>query len=281
MEYYDSGALKRAAREKMATQNGTVLGAYLLQILILFGVILIVAMALAGTILQPMLSLMSQADAASDPFALQQQLMEQMSRPSNLVISQLISALIGALAATLTTGFSYICLKVSRGQKATVGDLFYVYRHNPDRVILLYLLIFVIQTIISAPADVLSYFSQKSPQNTLLYLLQLVFSIASFVISYIFSLMVSQAFFLYLDDSEAPVLSNFRESIDMMKGHKGRLFYLQVTFIGWILLSLLTCGILLIFVGPYMETAYAEFYRNLKHEPLYPAPEQPREGMLL
>ncbi len=269
MEYYDSGALKRAAREKMATQNGTVLGAYLLQILILFGVIMIVAMALAGTIMQPMLELMSQADAASDPFALQQQLMERMSTPSNLIISQLISAFIGALAATLTTGFSYICLKISRGQKAGIGDLFHVYKNNPDRVILLYLLVFVIQALISAPADIVGYFYEKNPGQILLYLIYTVLVIASYVVSYIFSLMVSQIFFLCLDGPDRTVLSIFRESTEMMKGHKARLFYLHVSFIGWILLALITCGIMLIFVGPYMEATFAEFYRNLKKEPLY------------
>ncbi|NLP35410.1 MAG: DUF975 family protein [Clostridiales bacterium] len=49
----------------------------------------------------------------------------------------------------------------------------------------------------------------------------------------------------------------------MMKGNKWRLFCLDISFIGWILLSLLTLGIGLLWVGPYMEAANAAFYREI------------------
>ena len=45
-----------------------------------------------------------------------------------------------------------------------------------------------------------------------------------------------------------------------------RCFLLDLSFIGWILLSILTCGILFIYVVPYMQAARAEFYRTLKGE---------------
>ena len=51
------------------------------------------------------------------------------------------------------------------------------------------------------------------------------------------------------------------ESSRLMKGNKLRLFCLQFSFIGWILLSVfLTCGIGLLFVMPYMQAADAAFY---------------------
>ena len=273
MEYYSSEGLKRAAKGKLAYQSGIAIGAYLLQIAILFGVLMIVAIAMAGTILQPMVNLIATMDPTGDVAAVQQQLLDMTMTPQYLISSQAISALIGALASTLTNGYSYICLKISRSQKAVLSDLFFVYRNNPDRVILLYLLSFAIQLILGLPADLVGYFSEKTPENTGLYLLSVALTIATYVLTYIFTLMVSQVFFLYLDDTQKSVPDVFRESIALMKGHKGRLFYIQVSFIGWLLLSLLTFGMLLIWVGPYMEMTFAEFYRNLLREPLWVATE--------
>lgn len=66
---------------------------------------------------------------------------------------------------------------------------------------------------------------------------------------------------------ENPQLSA-NEAIDhsraMMKGHKFDLFWLYLSFIGWILLSILTLGIGFLWLAPYMETAQAAFYEDVK-----------------
>ncbi|MFI3293314.1 MAG: DUF975 family protein [Rikenellaceae bacterium] len=56
------------------------------------------------------------------------------------------------------------------------------------------------------------------------------------------------------------------ESMRMMKGHKMRLFLMDLGFIGLILLSILTLGIALLWVMPYMMTSRAKFYQDLKGE---------------
>ncbi len=53
----------------------------------------------------------------------------------------------------------------------------------------------------------------------------------------------------------------------MMDGNKWDAFVLDLSFIGWDLLSILTCGILGIFyVNPYRHATNAELYRALKNE---------------
>ena len=52
----------------------------------------------------------------------------------------------------------------------------------------------------------------------------------------------------------------------MMKGNKGRLFCLDISFIGWALLSALTLGIGELFLNPYVCAARAAFYRSLCDE---------------
>lgn len=72
--------------------------------------------------------------------------------------------------------------------------------------------------------------------------------------------------YILLDKPELSANEAITDSRMMMRGHKMELFLLDLSFIGWILLSLLTCGILFIYVVPYMQAARAEFYRTLKGE---------------
>ncbi|MGN1131746.1 MAG: DUF975 family protein, partial [Ruminococcus sp.] len=53
----------------------------------------------------------------------------------------------------------------------------------------------------------------------------------------------------------------------MMKGHKWERFLLQLSFIGWDILGVLTLGILNVFyVNPYKESVYCEYYARLRDE---------------
>ena len=52
-------------------------------------------------------------------------------------------------------------------------------------------------------------------------------------------------------------------SRELMDGHKFELFCLDLSFIGWDLLCILSLGIGFIFLRPYKEAAKAAFYRNL------------------
>ena len=55
-----------------------------------------------------------------------------------------------------------------------------------------------------------------------------------------------------------------KRSREMMKGHKLRLFWLDLSFIGWFLLSILTLGIGFLWLIPYNEVSRVAFYNDLK-----------------
>lgn len=58
----------------------------------------------------------------------------------------------------------------------------------------------------------------------------------------------------------------FRLSKEMMDGEKMSAFILDWSFIGWVFLSLFTCGILsVLYVSPYINMTKAELYETLKH----------------
>ena len=72
--------------------------------------------------------------------------------------------------------------------------------------------------------------------------------------------------YIIFDHPELGCAEVLRRSWFMMKGHKWQLLLLQLSFIGWILLAILTLFIAMFWITPYIETAKAEFYLQVKAE---------------
>lgn len=70
--------------------------------------------------------------------------------------------------------------------------------------------------------------------------------------------------FILRDHPELSFNAAIEKSMAMMEGHKMQFFLLQLSFIGWALLCLLTLGIGFFFLQPYMSVATASFYLDLK-----------------
>jgi len=72
--------------------------------------------------------------------------------------------------------------------------------------------------------------------------------------------------YILADNPELSGNDAITASRKLMDGKKARLFCLDFSFIGWIILSVLTFGILFLWVGPWMEAARADFYESIKDE---------------
>ena len=72
--------------------------------------------------------------------------------------------------------------------------------------------------------------------------------------------------YILKDNPELSAMDAIRLSSNMMKGHKFDLFYLQLSFIGWAILAVLTGGIGLLWLQPYMMTTQASFYQDIKKD---------------
>lgn len=72
--------------------------------------------------------------------------------------------------------------------------------------------------------------------------------------------------FILKDEPELKYNAAIEKSMRMMDGYKMKLFLLDLSFIGWMILSILTLGVGLLFLQPYMNTARAAFYEDLKAE---------------
>ena len=67
--------------------------------------------------------------------------------------------------------------------------------------------------------------------------------------------------------ADEPNISNkeaFARSKKIMTGNRMKLFKLQISFIGWYILSAITLSIGFVFLAPYTHTAEALFYEQIK-----------------
>ena len=100
-------------------------------------------------------------------------------------------------------------------------------------------------------------------RDIFLCLWSLLFIIPGIVMSYAYRLVP----YILRDEPELSAMEAIRRSKELMKGNKGRAFLLDLSFIGWFLLSAVTFGILNVFwTNPYYENAKAAFYLDVKGE---------------
>lgn len=76
----------------------------------------------------------------------------------------------------------------------------------------------------------------------------------------------SMAPYILARDKGKPAMECIRESKAMTEGHKAEIFTLCLSFLGWILLCLVTFGIAAIWVLPYMQATFTNVYNTLKPE---------------
>ena len=87
----------------------------------------------------------------------------------------------------------------------------------------------------------------------------LLFIIPGIIASYRYAL----APYLMTENPEIGVMEAISRSKELMRGNKARLFCLQFSFLGWILLCILTLGIGSLWLSPYMKAAEAAFYLDV------------------
>ncbi|MBO4542084.1 MAG: DUF975 family protein [Bacteroidales bacterium] len=70
--------------------------------------------------------------------------------------------------------------------------------------------------------------------------------------------------YIMKDQPELSAVDCIDRSMSMMNGYKWKLFLLDLSFIGWWLLSILTLGIGMLWLNPYVYCSRAKFYEELK-----------------
>lgn len=95
--------------------------------------------------------------------------------------------------------------------------------------------------------------------NLYVFLWSLLFIIPGIIAAYSYSMTP----YIMVEHPEYGVNEAISASKEMMRGNRWRLFCLHISFIGWRLLCLLTCGIGFLWLNPYIEAANAAFYKEI------------------
>ena len=149
--------------------------------------------------------------------------------------STFISILASLLSLVLGSGFTLYCMAVRRSERAEFLTLF----------------------------DGFSFVGKVIALNVIMYafiwLWSMLFIIPGIVAGYSYAMTP----FIMSEHPDMPASEAIRASKELMDGHKGELFWLDLTFIGWSLLSALTLNLGNLWLNPYRNAAYAAFYCDI------------------
>lgn len=148
------------------------------------------------------------------------------------------------VSGPLTFGMAAFFIRLTRKREADLGELFSGFKKCFGESVLLTILIAIFT-----------------------FLWALLFIIPGIIAG----LRYGMAYYILVDNPGMSAKDALNQSKAMMKGNCGKLFVLNLSFIGWALLCILTLGIGFIFLQPYMEAAVTEFYNEISGKNNEPA----------
>ncbi|MDD3368934.1 MAG: DUF975 family protein [Lachnospiraceae bacterium] len=175
-----------------------------------------------------------------------------------------IDLILAVILGVFTVGELFLFLKISCGQKGALSDIFYGFNMHPDKIIKMQFFIVIISTLFLVPYDICNYF-YNSTGNALFFLLSSIAGVIGGAAFVLFRLSLSQCFYLLLDFPDHSAKELMQQSIRVMKGNKGRLFYLYISFIPLMFLGFMTCGIAFLWLIPYIRSTMTNFFLDLMH----------------
>ncbi|MFD2729919.1 DUF975 family protein [Enterococcus camelliae] len=228
--------IKEQAKELLAGRWGNAILLNILPTLLFIGIFLVVGIPIILS-----LSLFSQ-DAAT---TVMNGINSTDSDPNYIV--SLGANIIGTL---FTTAVTWTFLDVLRGEKQQISPLTDAFRAFKSPFLLSIIVICVLITIFQS-------------------LWTLLFVIPGIIKGYSYS----QSYTIYYDTyhhtgEQLGYLDSITASRRLMNGHKMQLFLLDLSFIGWHILCILTAGIGYLWLTPYIAASHAAFYDNLPKETL-------------
>lgn len=182
-----------------------------------------------------------------------------------IITSQLLNYMVSLLIAVTGAGYYKLMLNICRKETFSVKDLFYAFTHHPDRFLVVHLIMLVIQFIVTLPLDLHLYTGESlTPQNTLLltFASLLVTSLLSVLLSLFFGL----ADFLLIDNLEMGAMEALKTSFRLLKGSRGRLLRIYLSFIPLAILCVFTCYVGFLWMMPYMYATETVFYMDITKE---------------
>lgn len=178
---------------------------------------------------------------------------------SNVYMSLITEIIIDLLFGVFISGRSYMLMNLAYGQPVTFGDLFFGFKQNPDKAILIQLVYTIAAIILQTPQFLYSYgFITVSSM--------LIGTVVLLIPYIVFSLAMSQTFFLLQDYPNNTVAQLIRKSILVMRRHYFKYIKLVLSFIPMMIIGVITFFIPLLWVEAYYNASRALFYKEIISE---------------
>lgn len=181
------------------------------------------------------------------------------------IIHYVATILIGIASVVLTAGQYRLHLRLARSGEMHLSEVFMPLRFHSDQFIFTEMILFGISLIAMLPmfGGLYLAYTGKSTQD---YIIALVASVISMVLSLYISLTFDLVYFVMIDNENLSMIQALKYTMNMVKTHKRRYLYMQLSFLGVLLLCGLSFGLGFLWVQPYMVQTASLFYLDVKGE---------------
>lgn len=190
------------------------------------------------------------------------QLLMQANVIAGTLLSMLINSGITLFTNIFSAGYALFFLNMACRRSCDVSNLFYGYKWQFAKCMTISAFFTVIDIVCMLPYQI-CFARFRQTQDMGWFIAAMLTVSAAIIIITLISLIYSQCYYLMLDFPDYSAKQLLNTSRRIMKGHKARLFYLQVSFFPLTLLALLTCGIGMLWLSPYMYMTYTCFFLDL------------------
>ncbi len=178
------------------------------------------------------------------------------------IIYYILVILSGLLGGIFLYGEAYIYMKIACNQPVSIQDLFFGFRNDTESILKLQFFFTIVGLICSLPNLLIGQIT-ANPNDTGLMIIYIALMLLATAVNVYFSLTFSQCYYLLLDFPQYTTKELFQISHKIMKGNKGRLFYIELSFLPLYLLGILSCCAAYLWVMPYFQAVKANFYLDL------------------
>ena len=170
------------------------------------------------------------------------------------------------LAPPLMVGLGILCLKLIRTGSADIENLFDGFKQFSQSFFtwLIMTLIIFAWSLLGIVSIIVGVAFSAASGNPGIFVLFMPIGFLLMVPAYMQYYSYSQWQFIIIDNPTLSATEVLKLSKQMMKGHRFEYFVLQLSFIGWLLLSVITLYIGMLWLAPYYYVSTAIYYEQLK-----------------
>lgn len=202
----------------------------------------------------------------------------EYATPLQRVVYYLAEFLIQLIAGMLQLGFIIMLMSMVRKKDFSHRQIYYCFKQKSDHYIAGFFIKLVLDLISMAPF-LYAYYTLDNYKDPSQVIQLTVLGAISVVLIVIVNLVYGLSLYVLIDNEDQSVISCYKTARQMIKGHKGKLLYIYLSFIGLEILSLLSLGIGALWVEPYRHVTLINFYREISEpdnnsnpDPIYRSP---------